>query len=200
MEFKIAFEDALQKSVILKIFNSMPIKINISGQFSKGGNGYLRSNLKTFVNISNRVPFFLLTDLDNKNCPIALMESWGYNSPSKNFIFRIAVKEVESWLLADHQGVKSLFGDRISNKLHSNCDSIDNPKEYFLDLAKKAPKEVRNSLIKKEGAVCSQALGYNAMLERFVRDTWCPNRASENSKSLGRTINRLKSFIEESIE
>lgn len=46
-------------------------------------------------------PFVVLTDLDTAPCPGELIKSWLANDQHPNLLFRVAVREVESWLMAD---------------------------------------------------------------------------------------------------
>ncbi len=160
--------------------------------FRKQGFGYLKSRIPNFFQIAARQPVILITDLDRVTCPLTLMNEWfnGRTKPNR-LIFRVAVREIESWLLADHIGIKSLMGMRISN-LPLNPDSLIDPKRHLLQIAKKAPREVREDLLPQTGAISSQGLGYNSRMCAFARDAWSPARAAERSPSLERARRNLR--------
>lgn len=189
----LATEDELSESVGLRLLKEFfPDKINVR-KLRKGGNGYLTSNIHNFSKIALQYPVCLITDLDNGKCAPELIAKLTQNAQlPQNFIFRIAVREVESWLLADHEAIKTLLGSKASTKLHPLPDNIPNPKQYLLKLALKAPRQVRKDLVADAGAIALQGLGYNNRLSNFIHNTWNPTMASERSDSLKRACESLK--------
>jgi hypothetical protein len=189
----IATEDELSEAVaecLVRTFTNYDIHLRLR----RGGNGYLRGNLKSFFEIALRTPVLLITDLDSVRCPSALLDEWlcSVNIPMPpNMLFRIAVREVESWLLADHDAASSLLN---AKSLTTNPDSLQDPKKELIRLAAYASRDVRNDIVITQGAVASQGLGYNSRLIKFVKYDWCPNRACQNSESLRRCVNSLKSI------
>lgn len=135
-----------------------------------------------------RTPVLLLTDLDQLACPLVLKANWlkKTHAPA-TLVFRVAVRQIESWLLADHVAMNRLFKKQIS-KLPRSPDVLVNPKQTLLQLAKLAPKAIRDDLLVSRGAIASQGLGYNHRLTRFVRELWDPSRAASLSPSLHRAL------------
>jgi hypothetical protein len=188
----IATEDELSEAVASRIIAEELPAYQVVQKLRRGGNGYLKSKCYSFNQMALRHPVFLITDLDNAQCASALIESWFDATPlNANLKFRVAIREIESWLLADHQGMKTLLG-RGANKITSAPEQLQNPKEHLLQCAKNASRDVKNDLIRAKGALAQQGLGYNSRLCEFVRDTWSPSQASERSDSLKRAIQRLK--------
>ena len=138
----------------------------------------------------------LITDLDTLTCPVDLLQNWlGPVPKQENLFIRVAVREIESWLLADHQAMRKILGK--AGALPPNPDTLAQPKEHLLRLvARYAGKAVRDDLLVKQGAVASQGLGYNAFLTNFVSKTWDPGRAATRSESLRRTRERLKDLAQ----
>ncbi|MDY7524874.1 hypothetical protein [Sphingomonas sp. 10B4] len=142
-----------------------------------------------------RHPVLLITDLDNRLCAKSLIDSWfGNLNINVNLKFRVAVREMEAWLLADHHGMRELLG-RGGNNIAPNPDGIQNPKEYLLERAKRAPSEIKNDLVRARGSAAVQGLGYNARLSEFVRTTWSLEQASQRSESLVKAVERLKELL-----
>ena len=107
----IATEDELSEQVIIRLVESFDGKFNICSLLRQNGFGYLKSSIRKFIDLSNRFPVIVLTDLDMKTCPPALRDDWfGSITVSNNFLFCVAVREVEAWLLADNEGLSSMFG------------------------------------------------------------------------------------------
>lgn len=122
------------------------------------------------------------------------MRLWLGNRPKpKNLMFRVAVREVEAWLLADHDAIAELFGKR-SPKLPQAPDTLPDPKLTLINFAKKAPSAVRKEIVPAPGAAASQGLGYNRVLCPFVQKHWDPFRAAERSESLRRALDCVSRF------
>jgi hypothetical protein len=188
----IATEDELSEAVGKRLVADMLPAFEVHQLLRRGGNGYLRTKCSNFNQMALRHPVLLITDLDNGACASALIDDWfGNLLRNQNMIFRVAVREIESWLLADHQGMQQLL-ERGANNITPNPDQLPNPKEYLLQRAKRAPREVKNDLIRSKGALATQGLGYNSRLCMFVREVWEPVQASQRSDSLARAIQRLE--------
>lgn len=186
----LATEDALSESIGKRLIAAEGL--DLAHVLRKNGNGYLRGRIKNWCEFSRNVqPLILLTDLDDSVCPAALIERWlGTNTAPLDLLFRVAVHEIESWLLADHEAMKYLFGTKV--RLPSAPDALTDPKRHLLDLAKRASRPVRDDLVAPQGAIASQGVGYNARLCALVEEHWNPERASSRSPSLARARQRLR--------
>lgn len=192
--FSLATEDILSEEVGRRLILELGENFSIGLTFRQNGNGYLRQRLPNFCNIAERQPFLLITDLDQTLCPAYLISDWLSNRPQPtNLLFRVAVREVESWLLADHDGILTLLGPHIK-KLTEKPDLLPDPKGELLRHAQKAPREIREDIVPDKHAIARIGLGYNRRLTHFVRNVWDPNRAAVRSESLRRTRDRLRAF------
>lgn len=190
----LATEDPLSEAVGIRLLSEIEYPLEVSLLLRRQGNGYLRSNLRKWCDLATRQPVVLLTDLDRYACPAELVRDWFGNAvPPNRLIFRVAVREVESWLLADHEAMRELIGQK--GKLPTDPDSLSDPKATLLSLAKNANKDVRLDLIRQEGAVASQGVGYNARLTDLVSRVWDPERAANRSASLRRARERLRELF-----
>ena len=71
---------------------------------------------------------FLLTDLNSsEDCPPGLIHSWIKGSINPRFFFRVAVMEVESWLMADRTGFASFLSIPIHRIPFSTDDIPKHP-------------------------------------------------------------------------
>jgi hypothetical protein len=189
----LATEDELSEAIGLRMLSELGGDIDVGLVLRRGGNGYLRSRFGSFCEIARRQPVLIITDLDRWTCPAALRSDWlSRTSQAERLLLRVAVREVESWLLADHDAMRALLGTSVAARFPVQPDTIDNPKEYLLALAAKAPREVRVDLRATTGAYARQGLGYNARLCALVREIWHPARASLLSDSLRRARVRLR--------
>lgn len=190
MPMALATEDVLSEAIGLRLLRELPVPVTPGLLLRKDGFGYLRSGMNNWRQLAQRQTVLILTDLDQVACPVALRADWLGNKPAPvNLMLRIAVREVESWVLADHEAMRKLIGQK--GTLPPAPDTLPDPKQHFLKLAKLAAKPVRQDLLKETGAVASQGIGYNHRLTAWIRSDWSPERAAQRSPSLQRTRMRL---------
>lgn len=187
----LATEDELSEQVGLTLIQE--VGLEASRQLRRQGNGYLRNRISNFCSIAADVqPVLVITDLDQQVCPSAMILDWlGQRKRPDNMLLRVAVREIESWLLADHDGIRKLLGQKVSGHLPDDPDSLLNPKQELLKLSERAPRATRNELLPPKGAFSPQGLGYNTVLSQFVRECWNSDRAEKRSPSLKRTKKRI---------
>ena len=195
----LAAEDILSETVATKILVNMGFEIVRKPQKPRNshlkGNSYLKKRAPEF-NRSATGPyyFFILTDLDSpKICPPELIQSWVNGPLNPRFFLRVAVMEVESWVMAD----QSAFAEFLrvpKQEVPARTDEIPDPKASVLSLAEKSKSaELRKDLLPKNGNKTSK-IGprYNPRLCQFVQDYWDMNRAVSVSPSLKRAVDRLQ--------
>jgi hypothetical protein len=188
----LATEDVLSEEIGRKIIEltwGLDMQIQALGN---EGSGYLKKNMKKFCEIARHYPVFVLTDLDDMKCAPRLVESWlpDERSVSDQMVLRVAVREIEAWLLADRESLAQFFGISAA-KIPPQVEHLDDPKAALLQLGKLAKREIRDDLLPKRGALAKQGIGYNSALTRFIREFWILQRASENSDSLRRAADRM---------
>jgi hypothetical protein len=192
----IATEDELSEAVAQRLVADMQPALHVAQTLRRNGFGYLRSKMSSWCELARNQPVFLLTDLDMKSCPAELVQQWrgGLNLPT-NLVMRVAVREVEAWLLADHNAMRQLLGER--GRLPGEPDTLTDPKQSLLQLAARyAPRDVREDLVQQSGAMSSQGIGYNARLVNWVQTCWRPELASDRSPSLRRARVRLQELAQ----
>lgn len=190
-QIALATEDVLSEAVGLQLLKEINLTPNNIQCLRRDGFGYLRSKVTNWKEVAKIKPVLLITDLDQVACPSKMRETWLGSTPTpSDLLLRIAVREVESWVLADHEAMRQLMGSK--GKLPTCPDELPDPKSHLLQLAKQASREVRQDLVKEKGAVASQGIGYNTRLGSMVASCWCPERAASRSPSLARTRLRLR--------
>jgi hypothetical protein len=191
----LATEDALSEALGLRLLDELAPRLQTPLLLRKGGFGYLRSGMAKWRQLSQRQAVVILTDLDKASCPGVLRTDWLGDSPCpENLLLRVAVREAESWLLADHEAMRQLMGPK--GMLPRNPDELPDPRQFVLQLAEKAPRDVRLDMVRAPGAMSVQGIGYNARLTALVSNAWSPARAAERSPSLGRARIRLRQMVD----
>ncbi|MEW9523691.1 hypothetical protein MRBLRH8O_001501 [Agrobacterium radiobacter] len=192
----LAVEDELSEVVGIRIVreylgNDVSIKV-----LRKNGFGYLKSKIANFAEISERYAVFMITDLDRENCAPSLKLKWfnGLQLP-ENLIFRVAVKEIEAWLLADAPQLSHFLGIQ-QRAIPRNVETIEDPKAALVDVAKRAKRNLRMDIVPDSQTKAKQGLGYNRALRPFVESNWDVNYAAQNSDSLRRACLRVAELAE----
>ena len=188
-------EDELSEALGKRLLKDAGYSLEPSPLLRRNGFGYLRSKMDSWCEMAARKPVLLLTDLDRAACPMALRNDWmGARNIPENLVLRIVVREIESWVLADHDALRTLIGNR--GTLPPDPDALPDPKQYLLRLiAKQAHRRIREDLVAEKGAIASQGIGYNAHLGEWVRTVWSPARAAVRSRSLHRARLRIGELV-----
>ena len=186
----LAVEDRLSDAVATKILEKFDVEI-VKRIGYKGKSDLERKTLE-LNRAANGITVFMLTDLDSPRvCPSRLIQSWVKGTLNPRFFFRVAVMEVESWIMADRIGFAA-FLSIPSHQIPSPTDDILNPKEFLVSLARRSRKKtVREALVPMPSANFSVGIEYNTLLSEFVREHWDLERAATGSPSLKRTLDRL---------
>lgn len=167
---------------------------------SHSGFGYIRHNLGRYVQLSRMANVVAITDLDQEECAPSLKTRWfeerGIVYPdTTSFVFCVAVREIESWLLSDRvnlSGFLAVSPDRISRDVEGE---VPDPKTYIVNLAKKSSdRSVRRELVPAKNSRAPVGMGYNALLGRFANGRWDPENAAEGCPSLQRAIERIRNL------
>lgn len=163
---------------------------SVSAVFGQAGCTFIDDNVARYNNAAKFSPWFVLRDLDAGACAVELVESL-LERPAEWMRFRIAVREAEAWLIADADSLSKYL--RISNALvPANPDTVDDPKQTLVNLARRSRKKaIVDDMVPEPGVSAIVGPGYVARITEFARDHWRPELARTNSDSLDRCIRRV---------
>ncbi len=188
----LVFEDQISEFVMVRLAEESK-KYFIGNSYSEGGFGYIKKNIGGFNEAARGCPFFVLTDLDTVDCAPTLIEDWLGESLHPNLIFRIAVREIEAWLLADIEGFSKYTGISLVN-FRNDPEEIADPKAELMRLIKRCRfRKIREDILPKN-EFASVGPNYNGRLGEFVLNHWSISRAMERSDSLRRALVHLSTF------
>ncbi len=157
------------------------------------GNEYLRAKCRALNSAAAHMPVMLLADQDvPTRCPPRLISEWLGRGPTSRLFFRVAVMEVESWVMADREAFAALVGIP-AHRVPTDTDSIPDPKQFLVNLARRSRiRRIRDGLVPARRSTAQVGPAYNALLVEFVNRTWDPDAARMASPSLRRTVVRLR--------
>lgn len=190
----IAVEDELSGAVMEKLLLVTGRSFN-ARVFNARGFGKLKHGMAKFREASRSLPHILLTDLDRYSCPPALLESWGATDLPETFLFRIAVREVEAWLMADRVGIAEFLYVDLQ-KVPYAPETEEDPKRTLINLARRSRrKRLSREIIPAIGSAVPIGPLYNLHMMTFVNSRWDVGRARQTAPSLDRALLRLSSFL-----
>jgi hypothetical protein len=197
MSWLVATEDRLSETIALRLLAEVGVSEDRARCFGRQGNGYLLKRLKNLNSTASaELKVLMLTDLDKIVCVAALLADWfGIMQRDANLIFRVAVREVEAWLMADRDNFASFLG--ISRtKVQTGVEALADPKRELLNLAKRSKaRGIKQGLLPEKNAVAVQGFGYNDLLCDFVRKSWSAREASKNAPSLLRARRQIHAAV-----
>lgn len=191
-EIYIATEDALSEAVAERLVLEANHGLSIAVRVGRRGNTYLQKKAAGLAATACSIPVLLLTDMDRVECPPTLITDWFGRRPlPQDFLFRVVVREIEAWLLAD-RGAFAKFSGVPVNKVPQNPESIDDPKQILINLIRRhGRRAIKSEILPEADSAAKVGIGYNQILSRFVRDSWSPVKAAQHADSLARARKRL---------
>ena len=159
------------------------------------GFGNIKRSVPKYRQASHVVPHVVLTDLDRAACAAVLRDEWGAADLPASMLFRVAVRETESWLLGDRHGFAT-FAAVALNKVPQEPEALQDPKGTLIGLVRRSRKRrLIQELVPAHGS--SVAIGplYNERLGAFAEHTWDIDAASGVCPSLRRMRQRLEGFL-----
>lgn len=130
-------------------------------------------------------------DVTPKQCPPATYRSL-LPEPAPKMLFRLVVPELESWLIADREGMSDFLGISIDH-VPTDVETLTDPKRTLVNLARKSrQKRQRKAIVPPKGWWGDVGSGYNAEITRFIQNTWNPSEAAKCSPSLAKCLRRLR--------
>ncbi|GIW70828.1 MAG: hypothetical protein KatS3mg102_0370 [Planctomycetota bacterium] len=165
--------------------------------YGQNGKQDLRRKIQGYNNAARRTPWLVLVDLDSDaDCAPPLRENWLPN-PAPLLCFRVAVRQVEAWLMADRASLAGYLGVAQA-KVPDNPESLPNAKVAMVELARRSRRSaIRQDMVPRERSGRSVGPAYSSRLIEYVQTKWRPAVAAERSESLRRALDCLRRLIEQ---
>ena len=190
----LVFEDVLSEAVLKQMLKQSQRPFSVGHCLNQRGNDQIKQNISGFNNAAKGMPYLVLTDLDKADCPLVIISEWLTQPKHPNLLFRIAVKEVEAWLLAHREAFAKFLGISV-DLIPGDADRIPDPKLLLINLARRSRKrKLREAIVPEPNSTAKIGKDYNGQLIQFVNKSWQVASAQTNSPSLERTMNALINF------
>jgi len=163
--------------------------------YGKKGKDHLKNRLNGYNNAANWFPWVVLMDLDHDaDCPPALKKKLLPN-PSPNMCFRLAVRAIEAWLIADNKSLAGFLGI-ASSKIPLEPELLEDPKKTMVELAKLSRRRnIREGMVPRQGSGRKVGSDYTFRLIEFVYNYWKPEIAIGKSDSLRRCCQGIRNLV-----
>lgn len=154
--------------------------------WSVNGKGAIDRDIERYWEAARGHAYVVFRDLDRDGggCPVTLRAELVERTPgeSPNLLIRIVDQCIESWILADQEGVAEFCGKSAAKvKLPPS-----HHKPYLLSLM----KDVKDA-VEKKGRELDFGPAYAVHLQRLMTHHWSIERAAAESDSLRRALERL---------
>jgi len=177
-------EGDVDEAVLSKIVEGSGV--TLAGVFGRTGKQHIYQRLKAYNKAAQFSPWIILLDLDHDAPCAPSLVTQHMPQPSNLLSFRIAVRAVESWLLADRKAFAAFLGVR-KGKLPESPDLLDDPKGFVVELARNSRrKQFRNEMVPRPRSRKRVGPAYTSRMMEFSLYHWDPVRAQECSESLRR--------------
>jgi hypothetical protein len=161
----------------------------------KHGKSFLRKQMDAYNLAAQSLPWFVLVDLDHDaDCPPTFLSLW-LPEPAPRMCFRVVVREIEAWLLADRERLAQFLNVRYS-LIPQNPENIHDPKRALVEIARRSRrKDIRADMTPSPRSYREVGPAFNSRMIQFVideRDGWRPEVAAQSSESLRRCLRGLE--------
>lgn len=143
--------------------------------------------------------WLVLVDLDQSfECAKALVDNW-LPAPSRHMRFRVVVRQIEAWLLADRERFAQFFAVKRS-AVPAAPDTLPDAKATVLALAGSSRRAaIRQDMTPRPGSGRRVGPAYSSRLIDFASNPsegWRLEVAASRSPSLARCVSRLDELID----
>jgi hypothetical protein len=170
---------------------------NLERVYGKDGKAHLRQRLSGFNQAARHAPWVVVVDLDHSaDCAPPFCQDW-LPHPSPYMCFRVAVREIEAWLLADHERL-ARFLSVARVRIPGDPESLDDPKLELVNAARHSRRrDIREDMVPRPNSGRDVGPAYTSRLIEFVETEWRPELAAQRADSLRRCRLSLRRLIDD---
>lgn len=195
-----AVEGLIDEAVVKRLITE--VGATVAPVYGKQGKKVLRAGINGYNNAARHRPWIVLVDLDQEaDCAPNLCRAW-ISQKSPKLCFRVAVREVEAWLLSDRESIARFLSVPVS-RVPIDPESELNPKQTMVNLAAKSKrKSIREDMVPRPGSGRSVGPAYTSRLVEFIQSPealWRPNHAANHSQSLQRCMRCLEQLVQREV-
>jgi hypothetical protein len=192
----VAVEGDIDAAVVRRILEEVGLPI---GPFhGRRGKGHLDKSLRGYNNAARFANWLVLRDLDHDaDCAPELITEL-LPEPSAHMCFRVAVRQIEAWLLADRTKVADLFQLPLE-VVPGDPETLEDAKAVVVHLAKRSRnRRLRDDIVPAANTSAKVGPGYSGRMIDFAVNLWRPRIAAGVSPSLASCLRAVERYKVES--
>jgi hypothetical protein len=189
----VVVEGHLEEHVAARLLGSVGLPVEgVTFRNMRGNRSFWREARRFNEAARNTGLVLGLTDLDGHPCAGGLIRVRLESKRHPNFLLRIPVRELESWLLADARAWARFLGVAEA-AVPRDPDGLPDPKQSLVNLVRRSrARALVADIVPEPGRPGPVGPGYTTRMTEFVAVYWDPDRASANSPSLFRALRALR--------
>lgn len=191
MEVELLVEGYTDEIFVRRCFDSLGILVGTV--YGKQGIFYVIEKAEAFSVRGDYSPILILADFaDMKiDCVVDARNKLSTKIPEQASV-RLAIMEIESWLIASRQELARYLGVSIG-KISSNPDIIADPKQALINLARESRyPRIRKMFVPRHGVSSVVGPGYVDGFTEFMSIHWNIDEAMKYSPSFVRFVTRMR--------
>jgi hypothetical protein len=159
--------------------------------YVQGGKPRLLAKLGGFNAAARFSPWVVLVDLNGDAACAPDFVTETIPAPSVHMIFRVAVRQVEAWLMADRERLARYL--RVSQaRVPNDPEAEVDAKQTMVNVARASrDRRVRQDMVPTPGGGRKTGPNYAGRLIEFATQRWRPDVAAARADSLNRCMRRL---------
>ena len=194
----IAVEGIVDEAVVRRLLEH--VGAELGRVYGKNGKQNLLKQLPGYNQAARHQPWLVMVDLDHDaDCAPPFRAKW-LPSASPKMCFRVAVREVEAWLLADREHLAHFLHVPVA-QMPLAPEELENPKQTLVNLARKSRlRAIQKDMAPRPESGRPIGPAYPSRLIEFVENRqkgWRPDIAAESSDSLRRCRECLSKLVDQ---
>ncbi len=159
--------------------------------YGRAGKAAIDASIGGYNNAARSTPWLVVRDQDSDALRPSELITRILPTPSRWMRFRIAVREMEAWLLADPETLSDYL--QVSRvRVPAQPETLADPKGALVNMARHSRRAaIRADMVPEAGVSAVVGPGYVARVSEFAATRWRPEVARTNSRSLDRCMGRV---------
>ena len=142
--------------------------------YGKNGKDRIRQRIVGYNNAARHTPWLVLVDLDQDfDCAASLCKDWLPSGAASKLCFRVAIRAVEAWMMADLETLARFLGVARS-KIPPNPEQVRDPKTDMVNLARSCRRrDIGEDIVPRPGSGRKVGPAYSSLspkLQEAVQD------------------------------
>lgn len=190
----LAVEGLLDEVVLRRVMADAGIEV--LAVHGHSGKPHLRKCIDGYNRAAQFGNWIVVADLDDEPCAPIMARQW-LPKRGQGMCLRIAVRAIESWLLADRKALAAYLEVPVA-AISRQPDNEPRPKHDMVALGGRSRnRDISVGMVPEQRSGRCVGKRYTAILARFAGHAaggWEPRRAARNSDSLCRALRAIKAL------